>query len=1253
MMVLHLSASTALAQTFDGSGVSTPPDGVSLRDPSFGWGGQYPGAPVVELTGWAAQEPLVERVTDGPRTFDRAVVDDLFGTTLGATLPATQRLALAARLPIWLGSGGSAEGGVAPGDLVLSAPIRVLPGDGPRLLLVPSLRAPTGAGARYLGDPGFGGSLVASAAVQAGLFGAALDLGLGATAATGVPDWPGGLGALWAADVSLAPGETVALHAELAGRAPLGRTLPGVPSEVSGSVRLRPTERAAFTAGAGTGLVRGVGAAAIRLQVGARVSFGSRAAEAPPVAPPASATLRVVDERGWPVTGAVVTGGSQRAETDADGDAQLPARVARAGRLDVTADGFLPASVATVEGDTAWSVTLTRRPVPLTVSVVGPAGPLDGVFVDVESAAAETLDEHGPIEVDAAGLHHVDLPAGVWTLHLGAPGMGAQQRTIVIDPSRAEPIRVDAVLAPEQDPAVLLAVKVVDGYGQPVEDAVVAIGERDLGTTGTGGDVVVAGLAAGEVAVVVRSSRISERTVVPATLVAGRNEVVATLDWPAGAVLVRVTDTSGRPLDAGVTFSGAARLPERATGSDGEELFVLRPGTWTFTATADAFAPQTRTIEVRERRGELVRMDVALLKAEGGRSSLELAVRDVDGGYVPGAQLLVDGQPIGITGTDGVVVLGGLTPGQRFLEVRGQLLVPLRSEVEVVAERQREELVVWYTTGVVDVEVRGPEERPLDARVAFDGPSAVPSAQTGPDGALRTVLPPGTWRVATAHPAYGLREDEVVVIADERRRHLLDLRLAPVAEETATLDLVVVDPQGRSLEAAVAIDGVSTGSTPGGRVRLEGLTPGPAALDVTAEGHVAVHQELTLDDVQALSVTLPWAPGALEVAVSGPDGPVEGALVALAGPAAVPSRQTSGGAALFSAHPGTWWVLASHPDFAIAEQQVVLPDAQTLTHVDLTLAAVEPDDSQLVVSVRDESGAPVADAVVRIDGQEVGRTSQGGTFALVDRPQGKAEVTITPGAGFDGVALPVTLRKGEQDRNTVVVPWTPTPVEVAVANGTPGTRLVVYGDDRVPTEVRVEADGTADLSLRPGTYTVVAEEQGKVGSTVLVVRPGGPTSARVELFETGTTVTGGLVRLTQPILFDVAQSVLRPDAGPILDDVARRLVVDRTAALVEIQGHTSDEGGVAYNQQLSEARARTIREALVTRGVEPERLVSRGYGLSRPLSPARDEEGRAQNRRVELVILDYIDLSPRAPAAPEPPAPAPPVPAPEPAPPTP
>jgi outer membrane protein OmpA-like peptidoglycan-associated protein len=1227
MLLPHLLSRLALAQGFDGSGVPAPPDSASLHDGLLGWGAQFPGAPSVELTGWAADEPLVRRVTDGPTVTDRPVVDDLYGLSLGGVVPVSQRVAIAARAPVWLGSGGTAGGGLAAGDVVLSAPIRVTTQDGPRLVLVPSVRAPTGPDARYLGDPGVGGSFVASGGLRGGPFGATLDLGLAAGVPTGIPDWPGEVSGSWVADVSAAPLEQLALHLELAGRAPLGRSVPGVPTEVMASFRVRPLDRFLLTGGVGTGVVRGVGAAALRMGVGARVAFGHDAVEAPPVVPPPASVLRVVDERGWPVIGAVVTGGTLRGETDAEGNAHLPPRADRVGLLQVEAPGFQPAEVLTVDGETSWEVHLRRRPVPVTASVVGPQGTLPDVFVDVESAGGDELSAHGPVTVDGGGLHHVELPTGTWTLHLGAPGMAEQLRTVVIDPSRTEPIRVDAVLTPLEDPAVVLAVSVVDGYGLPVEDAVVALGERDLGTTATGGDVVVDGLTAGEVAVVVRSSRIAERTVVPATLVVGRNEVRAVLDWPAGSVLVRVTDTKGRPIDAGVTFSGAAQLPSRNVGSDGEELFVLRPGEWTLRTRADAFAPQSRTLRVPERKGELLRVDVALLPAEGGRLALDLGVLDVDGGVVPGVQLLVDGQPIGVPGTNGRVRLEGLSPGQKFLEARGELLVPTRSETELAAPLQREDLVIWYTPGVVDVQVRDPAGAPVDARVAFSGPSETPSGQTGGDGKLRTVLPPGAWQLATSHETLGLRVDDVTVVPDERRRHFLDLRMAPVEDETATVDLVVHDPEGAPVEAEVSVDGMSTGRTPGGRVRLEGLAPGPAILDIVAEGHLPDHQELELAEVQALDVTLPWAAGSLLVTVTGPDGPLDGARVGLAGATPVPSRESTGGQVSFSTSPGTWWVLASHPDYAVAEASVTLPEAPGLTRLALTLAAVEPDDAQLVLSVRDEAGMPLANVPVAIDGVAVGTTSAGGTFALVDRPQGKAVVTLTPGPGYGPVEVPVTLQKGEQDQNTVVVPFTETAVEVVVPGATPGTRLTAYGEDAVAREVTVGADGTAKLTLPPGRFTVVAEDQGRAGSTLVTVRPGAPTRAEVQLYETGTTVTGGLIRLTRPVLFDVASAEIRPDAAVVLDDVARRLVVDRTAALVEIQGHTSDEGGVAYNQQLSEARALAIRVALVERGVEPERLVSRGYGLSRPLTPQKDEEARSQNRRVELVILDSVELA--------------------------
>lgn len=99
------------------------------------------------------------------------------------------------------------------------------------------------------------------------------------------------------------------------------------------------------------------------------------------------------------------------------------------------------------------------------------------------------------------------------------------------------------------------------------------------------------------------------------------------------------------------------------------------------------------------------------------------------------------------------------------------------------------------------------------------------------------------------------------------------------------------------------------------------------------------------------------------------------------------------------------------------------------------------------------------------------------------------------------------------------------------------------------------------------------------------------------------------------ITFDFNKATLRPGSKPVLLEVAKVL-----AALpemkVEIQGHTCDIGGRAYNLKLSQARAETVKNFLVQQGIAAERLEARGYGMEVPVASNDTEAGRAQNRRV-------------------------------------
>ena len=102
------------------------------------------------------------------------------------------------------------------------------------------------------------------------------------------------------------------------------------------------------------------------------------------------------------------------------------------------------------------------------------------------------------------------------------------------------------------------------------------------------------------------------------------------------------------------------------------------------------------------------------------------------------------------------------------------------------------------------------------------------------------------------------------------------------------------------------------------------------------------------------------------------------------------------------------------------------------------------------------------------------------------------------------------------------------------------------------------------------------------------------------------------------ILFDVDRAALRPGSGEVIDTVAEVLKANPDLR-IEVQGHTDSTGAAERNRQLSLERAQSVAAALGLYGVEANRLVPRGFGPDQPVADNADEQGRQQNRRVELV----------------------------------
>lgn len=101
--------------------------------------------------------------------------------------------------------------------------------------------------------------------------------------------------------------------------------------------------------------------------------------------------------------------------------------------------------------------------------------------------------------------------------------------------------------------------------------------------------------------------------------------------------------------------------------------------------------------------------------------------------------------------------------------------------------------------------------------------------------------------------------------------------------------------------------------------------------------------------------------------------------------------------------------------------------------------------------------------------------------------------------------------------------------------------------------------------------------------------------------------------------FDFDKSTLRPESRQTLDE-ATEVLRQYPDIRVEVAGHTDSIGTDAYNQGLSERRAKAVYDYLVGNGIDAGRLTQRGYGESRPIADNATREGRQRNRRTELVV---------------------------------
>jgi outer membrane protein OmpA-like peptidoglycan-associated protein len=116
-----------------------------------------------------------------------------------------------------------------------------------------------------------------------------------------------------------------------------------------------------------------------------------------------------------------------------------------------------------------------------------------------------------------------------------------------------------------------------------------------------------------------------------------------------------------------------------------------------------------------------------------------------------------------------------------------------------------------------------------------------------------------------------------------------------------------------------------------------------------------------------------------------------------------------------------------------------------------------------------------------------------------------------------------------------------------------------------------------------------------------------------------TPTPRGLVLTLGDVLFDTGKARLNPGSARKLDQLAQ-LLGDHPERRVQIDGFTDSVGTDSYNQDLSQQRADAVKSSLISRGIDPTRIGSQGYGKGFPVANNVDSGGRQLNRRVEVVI---------------------------------
>jgi OmpA-OmpF porin, OOP family len=185
--------------------------------------------------------------------------------------------------------------------------------------------------------------------------------------------------------------------------------------------------------------------------------------------------------------------------------------------------------------------------------------------------------------------------------------------------------------------------------------------------------------------------------------------------------------------------------------------------------------------------------------------------------------------------------------------------------------------------------------------------------------------------------------------------------------------------------------------------------------------------------------------------------------------------------------------------------------------------------------------------------------------------------------------------------------------------------IVVFRSQLTQKEYQGLSDDNGKFSLRlpaGDKYEIfILGFKDSTSYNVLNIPAPGPNASYKKPFVVDILFQPAKTFVLDDVNYETGKAVLKPESFPVLDELVAYLQ-RKDDERIEIGGHTDNVGKPAANMVLSMDRAKSVMAYLVSKGIATERLVAKGYGMTKPIEDNRTAEGRALNRRTEVTILE-------------------------------